>query len=64
MAADVSLAVSEFAVPDLGFDVPQFTYIAVQGFDITTLPAIHFGGSGGGATVRPSSGFIYPRGDS
>jgi hypothetical protein len=65
MAADLSLAVNTLSAPVVDTAVPEVTGLGVLGFNISTFvaPSIDTG-SGGGGSVRPTSGFIYPRGDS
>jgi len=64
MAADQTLDVSRIEAPNLPFSVPTFAYIPIKGFKLSRIEVPVFGGGGGsGPPPRPSSGFIYPRGD-
>lgn len=64
MAADATYAVQMLDVSGFDFASVEFTYIPVVGLNISTIDVSFDGGSGGGGgSVRPTSGFIYPRGD-
>lgn len=65
MSVDQSLAVSSFYVGNV-----HPVSLEVVGSVVSVIPvdsympsiANYFGGSGGGGSVRPTTGMIYPRG--
>jgi len=71
MAADLTLtghdsfALSSPATPGMVMDEGStiVTIVSTANIDIFT-PMESPGGGGGGGPTRPSSGFLYPRGDS
>jgi hypothetical protein len=64
MAADSTQALNYIEAP--GFPLPDIgiNSIPVVGLSISFIEAPTFSsGGGGGGPTRPSSGFLYPRGD-
>ena len=63
MAADSNQALNYIETPGWSLGAISLSSLPVIGLPLSFIETPTFSSGGGGAPTRPSSGFLYPRGD-